>query len=126
MNPDASNRLHGRTIRVAAVVAGQNVRQEVLPPGSDVILGGGAGATLVVPGWSGPDFLLVGEGKWLALGPGMHMHACHDRGEDRVEATYEELVASGVQFPLRMTVSRYNLRIRDGLRVMMELRALTP
>lgn len=126
MDPNTANRLLGRSIRVGVFVHGQLVKEAVLPSGADVVLGGETSATVMVPGWHGAELSLVEKGEWIVLGSGMGIHACHDRGEDRIEATYEELVAAGVQFPMRMSVSRYNLRIRDGLRVLMGLRDESP
>jgi hypothetical protein len=42
---------------------------------------------------------------------------CHDRGEDRIQGTFEDLVDAGIAFPLRVTVSKLNIRIREGIAV---------
>ena len=47
----------------------------------------------------------------------MRLHICHDHGEDRVVGTFEELSASGMTFPLRLTVSKLNIKVREGISV---------
>jgi hypothetical protein len=48
----------------------------------------------------------------------MRLHMCHDDGEDRVMGTFEELSAGGVTFPLRLTVSKLNIKVREGVTVL--------
>lgn len=93
------------------------VTERIFVAGSDVTLGRDADAGLVVSGWSGPPLRLISEGVLLHLEPGMRLHMCHDRGEDRVQGTFEELIARGVVFPLRVTVSKLNIRVREGTSV---------
>ena len=62
--------------------------------------------------------------SFLHLASGMRMHVCHDDGEDRVpsaamsidgEDTFEELSARGMTFPLRLEVSKLDIRVRPGV-----------
>ena len=122
MNGDGAARLTGRRLRVGLLSSEALVQIEDLPPGSNVVIGGSSTATLSVPGWTRPDLLLVDAGKWLVLGPGMRVRACHDRGEDRIDATFEELEATGTHFPIPMDVSRYNVTVEQGLSVLIEFR----
>ncbi len=95
---------------------GDVVAERVFEPGADVTLGADATAALVVPGWTGPPLLLL-AGTRLHLGPGMLVHMAHDRGEDRVLGTLEELTAAGYNFPLELTMPRLNVTVRRGLSV---------
>jgi hypothetical protein len=93
------------------------VAERIFEAGEDITLGGDATAGLAVPGWTGPSVLLIEGGDVLELEPGMRLHMCHDHGEDRVEGTFEELVAMGVSLPIRINVSKLNIRVRDDISV---------
>jgi hypothetical protein len=113
------DRLAGRRLRVGVYVAKEDrvVAERVFEPGADVTLGGDAEAGLVIPGWVGPPLGLFTNGVLLHLEPGMRLHMCHDEGEDRVQGTFEELSARGILFPLRVTVSKLNIKVREGIAV---------
>jgi hypothetical protein len=98
------DRLAGRRLRVGIYSAEERkvVVERTFDPGADVTVGADDGATLVVPGWVGPPLCIFSEGVNLHLGPGMHLHMCHDRGEDRIQGTFEDLVDAGIAFPLRL------------------------
>ena len=42
---------------------------------------------------------------------------CHDDGEDRVVGEFDELIAQGLTLPIRIKVSKLNIRVRKGLSV---------
>lgn len=110
----------GRRVRIGVKIPNQPIVQHLLAPGADVVFGSGASVLFAVPGWLGPDLRLVSRGRWLALGPGMSLIACHETGEDRMEGAFEELQAAGVPFPLFVNVSRLNVRVKEGLAVLMD------
>lgn len=98
--------------------AGSYVVERTFEPGSDITIGSDAAAGLVLPDWAGPKLLLIEGGDALNLEPGMRLHMCHDNGEERVEGTFEELVARGMMVPIRIAVSKLNIRVRDGISVL--------
>lgn len=109
----SEDRLAGRRLRVGVYSAHDNriVAERTFDAGADVTVGGDESASLVVPGWSGPPLCIFSNGVNLHLAPGMRLHMCHDAGEDRVRGTYEELSEAGMTFPLRVTVSKSNIRV---------------
>jgi hypothetical protein len=113
------DRIAGRRLRVGVYVAKENslVVERTFDAGADVTVGADESAALVVPGWVGPSLCVFSKGVNLHLGPGMRLHLCHDEGEDRVHGTFEELTDAGFTFPLRLTVSKLNIRVRDGVAV---------
>lgn len=92
----------------------------VLAPGTDVTLAATAAEGLAVPGWSGPPLLVVSAGTLLHLGPGMHLIMCDEEGGRRVTGEFEELQSAGMIFPLTVPVSRLNIRVREGISVLLE------
>lgn len=107
------SRLAGRSIRVTITYASEVVARATFAPGSDLTIGREATAALAIPEWSGEDLMLLSAGHLLHLRPGMRLHMCHDDGEDRVKGTFEELVAAGFSFPMRITVSKLNIRLNE-------------
>ena len=93
------------------------VAEELFEPRANVVLGDAADARPLVPGWSGQNLLLISDGTLLHLMPGMRLHMCNEGGTDRVVGTFEELVAQGMSFPLRVGVTMLNVRVREGLSV---------
>jgi len=93
------------------------VCEETLLPEQDLVLGGDASASLVVPDWSGPAIRLVTRDGLLHLAPGMRVNMCGDGGSGRIVGTYEELVAEGVSLPIAIMGRRLNVRVRAGLSV---------
>lgn len=114
-----SARIATRRLRVAVFDndAGAVVAKAILDAGADVTIGGDSAARLVVPGWSGPMLVLIAQGHLLHVGPGMRLHMCHDDGEDRVVGEFDELIAQGLSFPIAVSVSKLNIRVRKGLSV---------
>jgi hypothetical protein len=100
------------TPRSATIVA-----EGTFGPGADLTLGADASAGLTVPGWEGGAVLLISEGTLLHLEPGMRLHMCGDGGEGRVKGTFEELAAQGMTSPIRITVSKVNILVREGISV---------
>lgn len=94
------------------------VAERVFDSGADVTVGGDASAALIIPGWVGSPLTVFSGGAYLHLGPGMRVHMCHDEGEDRVRGTFEELSARGFTFPLRVTVSKLNISLGNGVTVL--------
>lgn len=115
----SEDRLAGRRLRVGVYSAQENriVAERTFDAGADVTVGGDDSAPLVVPGWVGPPLCIFSNGVNLHLAPGMRLHMCHDEGEDRVQGTFEELTEAGMTFPLRVTVSKFNIRVREGFAV---------
>jgi len=93
------------------------VAERIFEAGDDIVLGADASEGLAVPGWTGPAVLVIEGGDLLKLEPGMRIHMCHDKGEDRVVGTFEELVERGVPLPLRINVSKLNIRVRDDISI---------
>lgn len=91
--------------------------ERVFNPGDAVSIGSAPGASLLVPTWRGSTHLLLDGERFLHLGPGMRLHMCHDEGEDRLEGTYEELLAVGTAFPLHVNVSKLNMKVQEGISV---------
>jgi 8-oxo-dGTP pyrophosphatase MutT (NUDIX family) len=89
-------------------------------PGADVVLAEDERAGLVVPGWNGPNLLLISRGTHLHLGPGMRLLMCDEAGGQRVCGELEELQGDGMTFPLEIPVSRLNVRVQDGVSVFVE------
>lgn len=114
------NRLEGRRIRVGVCREATVIAEATLPSGADVTTGADATAALVLADWSGPNLVLISGGGLLHLGPGMRIHMCHDEGEDRVKASYEELVAQGVAQPIPITVSKLNITVDPRLSVFVQ------
>lgn len=115
-------RISGRRIRAGVFDAAQArvVAKKLFPSGSDIVLSGLAGHGLVISDWPGPDLLLVSSGHLLQLSPGMRLHMCHDQGEDRIVGEFDELVARGLVLPLRINVSKVNVRVRGRLSVFLK------
>jgi hypothetical protein len=103
-----------RPIRVGIGLGAAIVTERTFSPGADVVLGADASAGLVVPGWLGPNVLLISQGTFLHLAPKMRLVMCDEDGGHRVTGTYEELQAQGVTFPISIPVSRLNIRLREG------------
>jgi hypothetical protein len=93
------------------------IEEQLFEPGDDVLIGMDANAKLVVPGWIGQSLLLISKGAFLHLEPGMRLHMCNEGGLDRVVGTFEDLVADGMVFPIRINVTMLNVRVRDGISV---------
>ena len=119
-NVAVGDRLAGRHLRIGLKILSNPIVEHMLAPGTDVIFGAGTANAFAVPAWTGPDLCLVSGGRWLALGPGMSVIACHETGEDRMEGAFEELSNAGVAFPLYINVSRLNVRVKQGLAMLME------
>lgn len=117
--PLLQDRVAGRRLRVGVYVASENriVVERIFSPGANVTVGNDERAELVVPTWVGPPLCVLSDGVNLHLGPGMRLIMCHDEGEDRVDGTFDELTASGMTFPLRITVSKLNIKVREGVSV---------
>jgi hypothetical protein len=117
--PRSTDRVEGLRLRVGVYsrLEDRVVAEKIFGPGSDVTIGGDSTASLIVPGWEGPPLRLLSAGINLHLEPGMRLHMCNDQGENRVLGTFEELAAGGVSFPLRITVSKLNIGVRDGISV---------
>ena len=115
----ATTRIAGRRLRAVAFNYHQNtiVAQTIVPFGEDLTVGRDATARLLVPNWSGPTLVLLSKDQRLYIARGMRVHMCHDDGEDRIVGEFDELVASGLAPPLLVTVSKLNIRVRDGLSV---------
>lgn len=111
------DRLAGRRIRVGVSDNAVIVADVTFEPGSSITIGGDAADAVRVSGWIGPTLTLITEGALLHLAPGMHVHMCHDDGEDRVKSTFDELALRGMEAPLPITVSKLNITIREGLSV---------
>jgi hypothetical protein len=118
----AEDRLARREMRVGVVRKGTLILSVELPPGTDVVLGSDSIATVIVSDWTGSSLTLVRAGRWLELGPGMNVHACHDQGEDRLVGSFEELHDLGLSSPIYMNVSRYNIHVADDLSVLIEFK----
>lgn len=119
-NPATGDRLGGRQIRIGISIDKGPFVDHILGPDADIVFGTGGPGVLAVPGWTGPDLRVISQGRWLTLGPGMRVIMCHETGEDRMEGEYEELVAGGVSFPVHINVSRLNVRVRQGVVMLME------
>jgi hypothetical protein len=119
-NLGAGDRLTGRQIRIGLSINKAPIIEHVVAPAADVVFSAGGPVVFAVPGWTGPDLCLISRGRWLALGPGMSLIMCHETGEDRMEGTFEELSAAGVTFPHFINVSRLNIRVKQGLAMLME------
>lgn len=112
-------RIASRRIRVGVFDTRTDsiIAKAIFPSGSDIVLGGRRGDGLFIPNWSGARQLLISQGYLLHVHPGMRIHVCHDNGEDRLAGEYDELVARGIPLPIPLTVSKLNIRVRDGLSV---------
>lgn len=104
-------------MRVAVAVEGTLVAEKTFDAGTDVTIGTGPNAGLEVPGWRGPNVLLISAGVLLNLSPGMRLHMCDEAGDHRVVGTFDELAAMGLTFPLEVPVSRLNIAVQQGLSV---------
>jgi hypothetical protein len=111
--------LEGRRIKVGVFLHGQDtvVAQGVFDPGTEIVLGKDSRSNVVVPDWSGSPLWLISAGRFLNLKRGMHVLMCHDDGSHRLEGSVEELGAMGIKFPVELSVSKLNIRIREGLSV---------
>lgn len=119
-NPSVGDRLAGRSIRIGLKVHSEEIVEHLLPADANIIFGAGGPGVIPVPGWAGPDHCVISRGRWLALGPGMSVIMCHDSGEDRVDGTFEELSRAGLSFPHYINVSRLNIRVQNGVVMLME------
>ncbi len=108
-----SERLAGRELRVSVTRKTQLVGQAICPPGSDVLVGDEAEATVRVPGWPGPMLTIISHGRTLNLVAGMQLHMCHDDGENRAVGSYEELVNAGTNMPIQISCSKLNIAMND-------------
>jgi hypothetical protein len=97
--------------------AGGLIAERVFDPGSDVTIGTGPTDGLIVSAWVGPSLLLISRGILLHLQSGMRLNMCHDSGEDRVQGTFDELIAAGMTMPIRINVSRLNIALGNGMSV---------
>lgn len=112
-------RIAGRRLRVGLYHdrTNQVVAKRVFAPGSDVTIGNGPDDGLTVPVWTNAPLRLISDGHFLHFGAGMRLHMCHDEGEHRVVGELQELIALGLTSPIRITVSKVNIRIQDGFTV---------
>lgn len=113
----SSNRIAHRWMRVGVSANGTIIGEAGLAPGSDVRIGRGDNATVVVEEWPAEALTLISDGIYLHLQPGMSLHMCHDNGEDRVRGSYEELVSKGMCPPILINVSKLNISIGAGVSV---------
>jgi hypothetical protein len=113
------HRIAGRRLRIGLYDnrANQILAKKVFAPGSDVTIGKAPDDGFVLPTWSGSSLRLISAGQFLHLEAGMRLHMCHDDGEDRVVGEFDDLVALGLTPPIQITVSKLNIRIRDGLTI---------
>jgi hypothetical protein len=51
----------------------------------------------------------------LHMAPGMHVHMCHDDGEGRLRAAFDDLERLGEVLPLAVAVSKVNVTLSNGL-----------
>ena len=114
------DRLAGRRIRLGLVARGEIVTELIAAGGTDVTLGAGDDALLRVPGWEGPNLLLIAHGRWLHLARGMSMLMGEPGFMARDGGTYDELEARGTQFPMYINVAMLNLRPREGVTVLVK------
>ncbi|MBX3188621.1 MAG: hypothetical protein KF819_16510 [Labilithrix sp.] len=122
MNEVSTGPYPNRRIRVGVYVAAYEaiVAEYVFAPGADVTLGADDTAALRVRGWSGASIRLIERGLLLHFSPGMRLIMCDEAGGRRVTGTFEELRDQGMLFPMTITVSRLNVRVRDGISVFIE------
>jgi hypothetical protein len=93
------------------------VSEAILPPGVDLVVGGGPPATLIVPDWTEPPVLVISDGTHLHLSPGMRVNMCGDHGEAHIIGTYEELLVDGLTLPITISLRRMNIRVKRGLSI---------
>jgi len=123
-NLGVGDRLAGRNIRIGLKVHSDEIVEQLLPPDANVVFGSGGAGVVAVSGWTGPDHCLISGGRWLVLGHGMSVMMCHESGEDRMEGSFEELSDAGVSFPFYINVSRLNIRVQQGVFMLMEYMAV--
>lgn len=110
--------LHERYAHVGVNSSAAIVGEVILPPGSSLILGSGAGATVPVPAELEVDRLeVVRDGRWLLFDQLARIHVVDDAGAGRVRGTPEELRAGGVASPAPLRWARLNLTVVPGLSV---------
>lgn len=93
------------------------VCEETLLPDQDLVLGGDSSATMVVPGWIGPNVLVISSDGLLHLAPGMRVNMCGNNGSRHLVGTFEELVDRDIGLPIAIERRRMNIRVSAGLSV---------
>ena len=89
----------------------------VFLPGEDVVIGSDPAASLSIPDWNAPPFLLITGNGGLYLAAGMRVNMCDARGSARLVGTFEELQAAGEAMPIEISMRGMNIRVRKGLSV---------
>jgi hypothetical protein len=98
--------------------AGGIVGEVILPPGSSLILGSGADATVRVPVELEVDQLeVIRDARWLLFDQLTRVNVVDDAGSGHLRGTPVELRAGGVASPAPLRWARLNLTVMPGLSV---------